>query len=77
MQQNDSGIGEFPNISTDNSIALLREAMEKYSHIREVIDFDRLETPEQAFYARLTDIFVGNFMRMVEREGNENKEGKS
>ncbi len=41
------------------------------------LDFDNLETPEQAFYARLTDVLVGNFMLMVEREINGNVGVKS
>jgi len=41
------------------------------------LDFDDLETPEQAFCARLTDVLVGNFMLMVEREMSENSEVKS
>lgn len=30
------------------------------------LDFDNLETPEQAFYKRLKDVLVGNYVRMIE-----------
>jgi len=46
-------IGEFPNISTDNSIALLREAMEKYSHIRVIREV--ISDHGSEFYANKRD----------------------
>jgi len=30
------------------------------------LDFDYRETPEQAFYKRLKDVFVGNYVQMIE-----------
>ena len=52
------------------------ESLEEYIHWYNCVrphmslDFKNLETPEQAFYKRLTPILVGNFSRMVERELN-------
>ena len=37
------------------------------------LDFENLETPYQAFYNRLQDVFVGNFMIMVDRLGIKNR----
>ena len=37
------------------------------------LDFDNLETPYQAFNDRLQDVFVGNFMEMLKREGIKNR----
>ena len=54
------------------------DSLEKFIHWYNVVrphmslNFDELETPEQAFYARLTPILVGNFSLMVDRELGEN-----
>jgi hypothetical protein len=39
------------------------------------LDIDNLETPQKAFYRKLTDIIVGNYMRMVEQILGESQEG--
>ena len=31
------------------------------------LDFDNLETPHQAFYDRLDDVILGNFMRLIDK----------
>ena len=38
------------------------------------LDIDNLETPQKAFYRKLTDIIVGNYMRMVEQILGESQE---
>ena len=143
-------IGEYPSISTENSIDLLQRAQQKYEHIRKIrevitdhgsefyankrdkkgnakhkfemfckdneikqilcsvkhpqtngklekffdiydknrwefntldefvywyncirphmsLDFDNLQTPKQAFYDRLDDVILGNFMKLIEK----------
>jgi len=35
------------------------------------LDFTTLETPEKAFYKKVQDFVLGNYMRLIE---NENKE---
>ena len=145
-------IGEYPSISTENSIDLLQRAQKKYEHIRKIrevitdhgsefyankrdkkgnakhkfemfckdneikqilcsvkhpqtngklekffdiydshrwefntldefvywyncirphmsLDFENLQTPKQAFYDRLDDVILGNFMKLIERNG--------
>ena len=37
------------------------------------LDFDNLETPYQAFYKRLQDVLVGNYMQMIENLGINNR----
>ena len=46
-----------------------------YNHIRPhmSLDFDNLETPYQAFNHRLQDVFVGNYMEMIKRDGFKNR----
>ncbi len=50
------------------------DSLEEFVHWYNVVrphmslNFDELETPEQAFYDRLTPILVGNYSLMIERE---------
>ena len=53
------------------------ESLEEFTHWYNCIrphmslDFDNLETPEQAFYKRLQDVFIGNYVQMIETMDNE------
>jgi len=46
----------------------IEEFVEWYNTVRPhmSLDFENLETPEQAFYRKAQDIILGNFMRLVE-----------
>ena len=35
------------------------------------LDFDNRETPEQAFYKRLQDVYIGNYVQMIEDLDND------
>ena len=57
----------------------LKDFKHWYNHIRPhmSLDFDNLETPYQAFINRLQDVFVGNYMEMVQRLGIKNRTEKT